>query len=252
MAQIGLRVLMGYIMLEDVQLQSVAYVKLHSLLQTASVPKREEACYLLGKLETPLRRSLHSKSETFSWLVPVVRTLMDLCYDTLQLQHVLPSLPPTNGSPTFYEDFQAFCATPEWTAFVERHVQPTMAQFEMDTFAKSHDHMSNFWNSCYDALMSSSQRREKEKAESRRKFQELVSGAGDEAGQVREHASHQHAEAGQQPPQHGPEAVEGTAPLAHLPALGLGPSESPRDALEAVECGDLLSNAAEAGPQLQL
>ncbi|XP_060638681.2 neurobeachin-like protein 2 [Anolis sagrei] len=174
MAQIGLRVLMGYIMLEDVQLQSLAYVKLHSLLQTASAPKKEEACYLLGKLETPLRRSLHSKSETFSWLVPVVRTLMDQCYDTLQLQHVLPSLPPTNGSPTFYEDFQAFCATPEWTAFVERHVQPTMAQFEIDTFAKSHDHMSNFWNSCYDALMSSSQRREKEKAESRRKFQELV------------------------------------------------------------------------------
>lgn len=46
-----------------------------------------------------------------------------------------------------------------------------MAQFEIDTFAKSHDHMSNFWNSCFDALMSSSQRREKEKAESRRRFQ---------------------------------------------------------------------------------
>ncbi|KAH0627676.1 hypothetical protein JD844_003763 [Phrynosoma platyrhinos] len=174
MAQIGLRVLIGYIMLEDVQLQSMAYVKLHSLLQTASAPKKEEACYLLGKLETPLRRSLHSKSETFSWLVPIIRTLMDQCYDILQLQQFLPSLPPTNGSPTFYEDFQVFCTTPEWTTFIERHVQPTMAQFEMDTFAKSHDHMSNFWNSCYDALMSSSQRREKEKAESRRKFQELI------------------------------------------------------------------------------
>ncbi|XP_042328517.1 neurobeachin-like protein 2 isoform X2 [Sceloporus undulatus] len=174
MAQIGLRVLIGYIMLEDVQLQSMAYVKLHSLLQTASAPKKEEACYLLGKLETPLRRSLHCKSETFSWLVPIIRTLMDQCYDILQLQQFLPSLPPTNGSPTFYEDFQVFCTTPEWMAFIERHVQPTMAQFEMDTFAKSHDHMSNFWNSCYDALMSSSQRREKEKAESRRKFQELI------------------------------------------------------------------------------
>lgn len=31
--------------------------------------------------------------------------------------------------------------------------------------------MSNFWNSCYDALMSSSLRREQEKAESRKKFQ---------------------------------------------------------------------------------
>ncbi|NWS17583.1 NBEL2 protein, partial [Pachyramphus minor] len=152
----------------------LAYVKLHSLLQTSSAPRKDEACYLLGKLETPLRRSLEAKSETFSWLVPIIRTLMDQCYETLQLQLFLPSLPPTNGSPTFYEDFQLFCTTPEWRGFIEKHVQPTMAQFEMDTFARSHDHMSNFWNACYDAMMSSAQRREQEKAASRKMFQELV------------------------------------------------------------------------------
>lgn len=53
-------------------------------------------------------------------------------------------------------------------------VQPTMAQFEMDTFAKSHDHMSNFWNACYDAMMSSSLRRERDKADSRKMFQVLL------------------------------------------------------------------------------
>lgn len=100
-------------------------MKLHSLLQTASAPKKDEACYLLGKLETPLRRSLDAKSETFSWLVPIVRTLMDQCYETLQLQLFLPSLPPTNGSPTFYEDFQLFCSTPEWRSFIEKHVGGT-------------------------------------------------------------------------------------------------------------------------------
>ncbi|NWT62316.1 NBEL2 protein, partial [Erythrocercus mccallii] len=100
----------------------LAYVKLHSLLQTTSAPRRDQACYLLGKLETPLRRSLHSSSETFSWLVPIVRTLLDQCYESLQLQQFLPSLPPTNGSPTFYEDFQLFCTTPEWRGFIEKHV----------------------------------------------------------------------------------------------------------------------------------
>lgn len=97
-------------------------MKLHSLLQTTSAPRRDEACYLLGKLETPLRRSLDSRSEIFSWLVPIIRTLMDQCYETLQLQQFLPSLPPTNGSPTFYEDFQLFCTTPEWRGFIEKHV----------------------------------------------------------------------------------------------------------------------------------
>ncbi|XP_019471754.1 LOW QUALITY PROTEIN: neurobeachin-like protein 2 [Meleagris gallopavo] len=174
MAQTGLRILVGYILLQDPQLHSPAYVKLHSLLQTSTAPKKDEACYLLGKLETPLQRSLDAKSETFSWLVPIVRTLMDQCYETLQLQQFLPSLPPTNGSPTFYEDFQQFCTTLEWRSFIEKHVQPTMAQFEMDTFAKSHDHMSNFWNACYDTMMSSSLRRERDKADSRKMFQELV------------------------------------------------------------------------------
>ncbi|PKU31636.1 neurobeachin-like protein 2 [Limosa lapponica baueri] len=122
MAQTGLRILVGYIMLQDPQLHSLAYVKLHSLLQTSSAPRKDEACYLLGKLETPLRRSLEAKSETFSWLVSIVRTLMDQCYETLQLQLFLPSLPPTNGSPTFYEDFQLFCTTPEWRGFIEKHV----------------------------------------------------------------------------------------------------------------------------------
>ncbi|NWJ10578.1 NBEL2 protein, partial [Crypturellus undulatus] len=171
MAQTGLRILVGYIMLQDPQLHSLAYVKLHSLLQTASAPHKDVACYLLGKLETPLRRSLDAKSEVFSWLVPIIRTLMDQCYESLQLQHFLPSLPPTNGSPTFYEDFQLFCATAEWRGFIEKHVQPTMAQFEMDTFAKSHDHMSNFWNGCYDAMMSSAQRRERDRTASRQLFQ---------------------------------------------------------------------------------
>uniref|UniRef100_A0AC11CKJ1 Neurobeachin like 2 n=1 Tax=Ovis aries TaxID=9940 RepID=A0AC11CKJ1_SHEEP len=53
-------------------------------------------------------------------------------------------------------------------------VQPTMSQFEMDTYAKSHDLMSGFWNACYDMLMSSGQRRQRERAHSRRAFQELV------------------------------------------------------------------------------
>lgn len=48
-----------------------------------------------------------------------------------------------------------------------------MAQFEMDTFARSHDLMSSFWNACYDAMMSSSQRREQEKAASSKLFQVL-------------------------------------------------------------------------------
>ncbi|XP_023556435.1 neurobeachin-like protein 2 isoform X5 [Octodon degus] len=197
MAQIGLRLVLGYILLEDPQLHAQAYVKLHTLLQTAVPTRREEACYVLSKLEAALGRALtasqeevttdHAQppatdmaaataaaSERCSWLVPLVRTLLDRAYEPLGLQWGLPSLPPTNGSPTFFEDFQAFCATPEWRQFIDKQVQPTMSQFEMDTYAKSHDLMSGFWNTCYDTLMSSGQRYQCERAHSRQAFQELV------------------------------------------------------------------------------
>ncbi|XP_020924320.1 neurobeachin-like protein 2 isoform X2 [Sus scrofa] len=191
MAQIGLRLVLGYILLEDPQLHAQAYVKLHALLQTTVPMRREEACYVLSKLEAALARALSTlpsenpagveeppaaatAAERCSWLVPLVRTLLDRAYGPLGLQWGLPSLPPTNGSPTFFEDFQAFCATPEWRHFIDKQVQPTMSQFEMDTYAKSHDLMSGFWNACYDMLMSSGQRRQRERAHSRRAFQELV------------------------------------------------------------------------------
>ncbi|KAM6169581.1 LOW QUALITY PROTEIN: neurobeachin-like protein 2 [Rhynchocyon petersi] len=190
MAQIGLRLVLGYILLEDPQLHAQAYVKLHALLQTSVPVRREEACYILSKLEAALARALNSSdtangnsgpanqgafaSERCSWLVPLVRTLLDRAYEPLGLQWGLPSLPPTNGSPTFFEDFQAFCATPEWRLFIDKQVQPTMSQFEMDTYAKSHDLMSGFWNACYDTLMSSGQRRQRECAHSRQAFQEQV------------------------------------------------------------------------------
>lgn len=200
-------------------------MKLHWLLQTAAVPmRREEACYVLSKLEAALARALNTSpsktttedteppgaaaaaTERCSWLVPLVRTLLDRAYGLLGLQWGLPSLPPTNGSPTFFEDFQAFCATLEWRHFIDKQVpggggaggemvgelrgaliscpcpvlqvQPTMSQFEMDTYAKSHDLMSGFWNACYDMLMSSGQRRQRERAHSRRAFQVCRLGPG--------------------------------------------------------------------------
>jgi hypothetical protein len=164
MAQIGLRLVLGYILLEDpqasmqegsrggglagggpaigtilialhLQLHAQAYVKLHTLLQTAVPTRREEACYVLSKLEAALSRALTTSSsetehastavaasERCSWLVPLVRTLLDRAYGPLGLQWGLPSLPPTNGSPTFFEDFQAFCATAEWRHFIDKQV----------------------------------------------------------------------------------------------------------------------------------
>ncbi|KAJ3598621.1 hypothetical protein NHX12_002126 [Muraenolepis orangiensis] len=159
----------------------MACVKLHSLLQTVLCLSWEEVCFLLGHLGAPLwpagpneGSNGNRNTETFSQLVPIVRTLLDQHADPVTLQSLLPNLPTTNGSTTFAQDLQAYCHTVEWQGFYQHKVQPIMEQYELDTFGRSHDIMSNFWNSCFDDLMSTAFRRDINTSDAKNKFQEAV------------------------------------------------------------------------------
>ncbi|KAM4736367.1 neurobeachin-like protein 2 isoform 1-T1 [Anableps anableps] len=180
MAQIGLRIITGYIQQQNSQVCEMAYLKLHSLLQTVLCLSWEEVCFLLGKLGAPLwpegviEDTNSSRLETFSQLVPIMRTLLDQHADPIALQSHLPNLPITNGSTTFAEDLKVYCNALEWQCFYQQKVRPTMEQYELDTFGRSHDIMSNFWNSCFDNLMSTALKRDKDKSDSKSKFQEVI------------------------------------------------------------------------------
>ncbi|CAL9705848.1 unnamed protein product [Knipowitschia caucasica] len=180
MAQIGLRIITGYIQQQNTQVCVMAYVKLHSLLQTVMCLSWEEVCFLLGQLGTPLWPGGLKDGENggcgdiFSQLVPIVRTLLDQHADPVTIQRLLPNLPVTNGSTTFAQDLKAYCHTVEWQGFYQQQVQPTKEQYELDTFGRCHDIMSNFWNSCFDDLMSTAFRRDKDRSDSKAKFQEAI------------------------------------------------------------------------------
>ncbi|XP_004541490.1 neurobeachin-like protein 2 isoform X1 [Maylandia zebra] len=180
MAQIGLRIITGYIQQQHPTVSEMAYLKLHSLLQTVLCLSWEEVCFLLGRIGSPLwpggamDNTNYGQPETFSHLVPIVRTLLDQHADPVNLQKLLPNLPITNGSTTFAQDLKAYCQTLEWQGFYQQQVQPTMEQYELDTFGRSHDIMSNFWNSCFDDLMSTAFKQEKERSDSKSKFQEAI------------------------------------------------------------------------------
>ncbi|KAM9352743.1 neurobeachin-like protein 2 [Symphorus nematophorus] len=180
MAQIGLRIITGYIQQQHPTVCEMAFVKLHSLLQTMLCLSWEEVCFLLGQLGSPLwpggvmDGTNCGHTETFPHLVPIVRTLLDQHADPITLQTLLPNLPITNGSTTFAQDLRAYCHTMEWQSFYQQQVQPTKEQYELDTFGRSHDIMSNFWNSCFDDLMSTAFKRDKDRSDSKSKFQEVI------------------------------------------------------------------------------
>lgn len=186
----------------------MAAAKLNTLLQTKVIESQTEACYLLGKLEGILSRSIKEKTETYSFLIPLVRTLVSKIYQLLFMNLHLPSLPSANGSPSFFEDFQEYCSSSEWQIYIDKYVSngffwvfiyflftgakgiystilfgffspnifvyqiiPYMKQYEDNTFREGREHMALYWKDCYEALMVNMHKRDRERGESKLKFQ---------------------------------------------------------------------------------
>lgn len=107
------------------QVCAIATAKLNGILQTKEVSSQDEACYLLGKVEVILRRSIQEQSEEiYSFLVPLLRTLLLKVHRLLYMELHLPQLPDTNGSPSFFEDFKLYCDSPEWRVYLDKYVRP--------------------------------------------------------------------------------------------------------------------------------
>uniref|UniRef100_A0A665U108 Neurobeachin-like 1 n=1 Tax=Echeneis naucrates TaxID=173247 RepID=A0A665U108_ECHNA len=172
LSQVGLRLLLGFMAQEDPEVCAMATAKLNGILQTKEISSQDEACYLLGKVEGILRRSIQEQmEETYSFLVPLLRTLLSKVNRLLYMELHLPQLPDTNGSPSFFEDFQLYCKSPEWPVKFFQII-PYMKQYEIETFSQGHETMALYWKECYEAFMVSLHKRERERGESKIRFQE--------------------------------------------------------------------------------
>ncbi|XP_077472025.1 neurobeachin-like protein 1 isoform X2 [Stigmatopora argus] len=173
LSQVGLRLLLGFMDHEEPKLCAIATAKLNCILQTKEVSSQDEACYLLGKVECILWRSIQEKTEEkYSILVPLLRTLLSKVHRILYMELHLPQLPDIDGSPSFFEDFQLYCNSPEWRVYLDKYIIPYMKQYEIEMFSQTHETMALYWKECYEVFMVSLHRREQEKGESKICFQE--------------------------------------------------------------------------------
>nr|XP_023698354.1 neurobeachin-like protein 1 isoform X3 [Paramormyrops kingsleyae] len=172
LCRVGIRLLLGFMAQDNMQVCAMATAKLNAILQTKSVETQDEACYLLGRLEGILSRSVREQTETYSFLIPLLRTLLSKIHKLLYMELHLPSLPDTNGSPSFFEDFQLYCSSPEWRIYLDKYIIPYMKQYEIEMFSQGHETMALFWKECYEAFMVNLHRRERERGESKIRFQE--------------------------------------------------------------------------------
>ncbi|XP_012510487.1 PREDICTED: neurobeachin-like protein 1 [Propithecus coquereli] len=173
LSQIQIQLLLGFIARGNLQVCAMASAKLNTLLQTKVIENQDEACYILGKLEHVLSQSIKQQTEIYSFLIPLVRTLVSKIYELLFMNLHLPSLPFANGSSSFFEDFQEYCSSNEWQVYIEKYIVPYMKQYETHTFYEGHENMALYWKDCYEALMVNMHKRDREGGESKLKFQEI-------------------------------------------------------------------------------
>lgn len=173
LSQVQVQLLLGFIERSNLQVCAVASAKLNALLQTKVIENQNEACYILGKLEHVLSQSIKDHTEIYSFLIPLLRTLVSKIYELLFMNLHLPSLPFTNGSSSFFEDFQEYCSSNEWQVYIEKYIVPYMKQYETHTFFDGHENMALYWKDCYEALMVNMHKRDREGGESKLKFQEF-------------------------------------------------------------------------------
>eukprot|EP00073_Rattus_norvegicus_P038362 XP_008765397.1 PREDICTED: neurobeachin-like protein 1 isoform X1 [Rattus norvegicus] len=172
LSQIQIQLLLEFIGRGSLQVCAMASAKLNALLQTKVIANQDEACYILGKLEHILSRSIKEQTEIYSFLIPLLRTLVSKIYELLFMNLHLPSLPFTNGSTSVFEDFQEYCNSNEWQVYIEKYIVPYMKQYEAHTFYDGHENMALYWKNCYEALMVNMHKRDREGGESKLKFQE--------------------------------------------------------------------------------
>ncbi|KAG8260208.1 hypothetical protein J6590_102043 [Homalodisca vitripennis] len=121
MAKLAFGILLSCAASSNLELCAMATAKLHTLVQTRCMKDAEEGGYLLYYINTIVQQSLEGgNQEHYSFLMPVVKALIEKLSDLLTMPSHLPDLPQTLSGPTFFEHFQNFCRGEQWTAFMEK------------------------------------------------------------------------------------------------------------------------------------
>lgn len=137
----------------NTEVVAMATAKLHALLQSRSSQDTQELGYLFYRINKTLDAAIegkwkksverHSKnkmreaililfsnfflfpvgnSEQYAFLMPVLKALLEKSRVVLGLSSHAPDLPPTSSGPVFFNDFQMYSCSNQWTTFIETKV----------------------------------------------------------------------------------------------------------------------------------
>ncbi|KAG8233665.1 hypothetical protein J437_LFUL013711, partial [Ladona fulva] len=120
MAKIAFGILISCAANDNLELCAMATAKLHALVQTRVMSDPAEGGFLLYSMNNILQKDIERNSQDrYSFLIPVIKALLEKLSPLLGLGALLPNLPLTHSGPVFFEEFRHYCQTEEWTIFVK-------------------------------------------------------------------------------------------------------------------------------------
>ncbi|CAG2206968.1 NEBL1_2 [Mytilus edulis] len=153
---------------------AVAAAKLHMLVQTKLISSSAEASYLIGNLNSTIQQAVKDKTDNYSFLITVMKALIEKAHTLLSLDMQLPNLPTLSRSPSFFDDFKSYCFSEEWKIFMENYVTPQMEHFTESAFNEVDQDTKLFWSDCKKLMMENFHKRNREQGESKLKFQSQI------------------------------------------------------------------------------
>ncbi|XP_034109719.1 neurobeachin-like protein 1 isoform X1 [Drosophila albomicans] len=154
---------------------AMATAKLHAILQSRSTEDPAELSYLLYSINRALDNAIEvGNPEEYSFLMPVMKALLEKCRSAFNLDTTLPDLPSTSSGPVFFNDFQMYSTSKKWRNFMERMVKPLYDRYQRDIELHLWEPINRFWAECYEACKAASKQRASFQATNRRVFQQKI------------------------------------------------------------------------------
>lgn len=133
----------------NVDIVAMATAKLHSILQIRTTQDPQEIGYLFFSINKALSAAIEGEAqfsaqdsnvsyiltfsvgncEEYSFLMPIMKALLEKTSSILNLSTNVPDLPPISSGPVFFEQFQMYSVTRQWTSFIEKMVSKSRLHF---------------------------------------------------------------------------------------------------------------------------
>ncbi len=106
--------------------------------------------YCIFRLSKIISQCDSSNDEHYSFLVPIMKALLEKSKTDLALNTNLPALKLRLAGPEFFEHFKEYHGGEEWEYFIKKHVTPLHDSYMTGYLSDLPMEMDVFWAECYE------------------------------------------------------------------------------------------------------